>query len=140
MEFVQHCSCKIARCTPIHSIIIPLEIHYDLAESNEILYCLIPSNIGIAGKENEDHKAKDSLNLHPTNFPLPYSNGKPFINRHTLKSGKCYGITVLDSTISTSTTKCQTRRSRACSFAYWTHTDHTLISFKTRRKTVLLWM
>ena len=29
-----------------------------------------------------DQKAKDSLNLHPTNFPLPYSNFKPFITRH----------------------------------------------------------
>ena len=27
-----------------------------------------------------DPKAKDSLNLHPTNFPLPYSNFKTFIN------------------------------------------------------------
>ena len=84
MEFVQHCSCKIARCTPIHYIIIPLEIYHDLAEFNEIFYCWIPSHIGIAGKENEDQKAKDSLNLHPTNFPLPHSNGKPFINRHIL--------------------------------------------------------
>ena len=29
-----------------------------------------------------DQKAKDSLNLHPTNFPLPFSNFKPFINRY----------------------------------------------------------
>ena len=29
-----------------------------------------------------DQKAKDSLNLHPTNFLLPYPNFKPFINRH----------------------------------------------------------
>ena len=83
MEFVQLCSCNIARCTPIHFIIIPLEKH-DLEECNEILYCWIPSHIGIAGIENVDQKAKVSLNLHPTNFPLPYSNGKPFINRHIL--------------------------------------------------------
>ena len=29
-----------------------------------------------------DQKAKDSLNLDPTNFLLPYSNFKPFINRY----------------------------------------------------------
>ena len=29
-----------------------------------------------------DQKAKYSLNLHPTNFLLPYSNFKPFINRY----------------------------------------------------------
>ena len=29
-----------------------------------------------------DQKAKDSLNLHPTNFPLPFSNFNHFINRY----------------------------------------------------------
>ena len=29
-----------------------------------------------------DQKAKYSLNLHPPNFPLPFSNFKPFINRY----------------------------------------------------------
>ena len=61
-----------------------LEKHHDLAECNEILYCWIPSHIGIAGNENVDQKAKYSLNLHPTNFPLPYSNFKPFTNRHII--------------------------------------------------------
>ena len=56
-----------------------LEKHHDLAECNEIVYCSIPSHIGIAGNANVDQKAKDSLHLHPTNFPLPYSNFKPFI-------------------------------------------------------------
>ena len=59
-----------------------LEKHHDFAKCNEIVYCWIPSHIGIAGNENVDlEKAKDSLNLHPTNFPLPYSNFKLFINR-----------------------------------------------------------
>ena len=31
-----------------------------------------------------DQKAKDSLNLHPTNFSLPYANFKSFINRYIL--------------------------------------------------------
>ena len=57
-----------------------LEKHYDLAEYNEIVYCWIPSHISIAGNETVDQKAKDSLNLHPTKFLFPYSNGKPFIN------------------------------------------------------------
>ena len=45
-----------------------------------------------------------------------------------------------DWTISTSNKKCQTRRSCASSFAYWSYKDHTLVSFKTRRATILFWM
>ena len=36
-----------------------------------MVYCWIHSHIGIACNESVDQKAKDSLNLHPTNFPLP---------------------------------------------------------------------
>ena len=50
-----------------------LEKHHDLSELNEIVYCWIPSHIGIAGNESVDQKAKDSLNLHPANFSLPYA-------------------------------------------------------------------
>ena len=57
-----------------HSCKILYEKHHDLAESNEI--------VCIAGNENVDQKANYSLNLHPTNFLLPYSNFKPFINRY----------------------------------------------------------
>ena len=56
------------------------ERYYDLAEYNEKVICWIPSHISIAGDENVDQKAKDSLNLHPTNFLFPYSNFEPFIN------------------------------------------------------------
>ena len=31
-----------------------------------------------------DQKAKDSLNLHPTDFSIPYTNFKSFINRYIL--------------------------------------------------------
>ena len=61
-----------------------LEKHHDLSEFNEIVYCWIPSHIGIAGNESVDQKAKDSLHLHPINFPLPYTNFKSFINRYIL--------------------------------------------------------
>ena len=62
-----------------------LEKHHDLAECNEIIYCWIPSHIGIVGNENVDQKAKDALNVHPTNILLPYSIFKPFINRYIVK-------------------------------------------------------
>ena len=63
-----------------------LEKQHDLSIYNEIIYCWIPSYIGIPGNENVDLKAKESLNLHPTNFPIQFSNFKPFINRYILNN------------------------------------------------------
>ena len=37
-----------------------------------------------AGNESVDQNSKDSLNLHPTNFSIPYANFKSFINRYIL--------------------------------------------------------
>ena len=64
--------------------VLLLEKHHELSELNEIVYCWIPSHIGIAGNESVDQKAKDSLNLHPTNFSIPYANFKSFINWYIL--------------------------------------------------------
>ena len=51
-----------------------------------MIYCWIPSYIGISGNENMDQKTKESLNLHLTNFPIQFSNFKRLINRYILNN------------------------------------------------------
>ena len=43
-----------------------------------VIYCWIPSHIGIYGNEKVDKNAKDSLNLEPTDFKIPFNNFKTF--------------------------------------------------------------
>ena len=103
------------------------EKHHDLAECNEIVYCWIPSHIGIAGNKNVDQKAKDSLNLHPTNILLPYSNFKPFINRYIVNKWQLLWNNSLGNKLfeinlvirqSQPIVRMSDKKNCACSFAY----------------------
>ena len=56
--------------------------HHTISELKTIIYCWVPSHIGIYGNEKVDKNAKESLNLEETLFKIPYFNFKPFINEY----------------------------------------------------------
>ena len=59
-----------------------LQKHHTISKYKTIVYCWIPSHIGIRNNERVDKKAKESLNLQQTVFKIPFNNFKPFINRY----------------------------------------------------------
>ena len=59
-----------------------LQKHHTISKYKTIVYCWIPSHIGIRNNERVDKKAKESLNLEQTVFKIPCNNFKPFINRY----------------------------------------------------------
>ena len=56
--------------------------HHEISASKSVIYCWIPSHIGIYGNEKVDKSAKESLNLEVTDFKIPFNNFKPFINKY----------------------------------------------------------
>ena len=61
-----------------------LEKHREIAKTNEIIFCWLPSHINIHGNETADRKAKEALNLNMSTFKIPFNNFKPFINKYIL--------------------------------------------------------
>ena len=56
--------------------------HHSISEKKTIVYCWVPSRVGIYGNEQVDKKAKESLSLEQTDFKIPFVNFKPFINEY----------------------------------------------------------
>ena len=54
--------------------------HNDLAELNNIVFCWLPSHVGIEGKEKADIAAKSALTLNISGLKIPFTDFKPCIN------------------------------------------------------------
>ena len=54
----------------------------ELSSSYNIVYCWLPSHIGIRGNEEADRAAKMALSLEPSDFKLSYSDFKPCIKKY----------------------------------------------------------
>ena len=46
--------------------------HHEILSSKTVIYCWIPSHIGIYGNEKVDKNAKESLYLDQTDFKIPF--------------------------------------------------------------------
>ena len=78
LKSLNHTSSKIPKIQNV------IEKHHELAKTKEILFCWLPSHVGIKGNEAADVKAKASLDLEISNFKLPCTDFKLFINRYIL--------------------------------------------------------
>jgi len=69
-------------------------IHHLHLKNYDLVFCWIPSHIGITGNEKADQAAKSVLNLpNITSYPLPYSDITSSIKIHTyLPCGNTFGI------------------------------------------------
>ena len=54
--------------------------HNDLAELNNIVFCWLPSHVGIEGNEKSDIAAKSALTLNISGLKIPFTDFKPCIN------------------------------------------------------------
>ena len=61
-----------------------LEKHNEISKTKEIVFCWLPSHVGIIGNETADRRAKESLKLDISVFKIPFDNFKPCINKYIL--------------------------------------------------------
>ena len=54
--------------------------HHTLCKEKSLVFCWVPSHVGIRGNEEADRAAKASLELHQSSIKLPYTDFKPNIN------------------------------------------------------------
>ena len=73
---------------------IILRLHY--MSHKQIIFCWLPSHVGIRGNDKADKVAKSALSLQPSNLKLPYTDFKPAINKYLLNKWQLIWNTDVD--------------------------------------------
>ena len=68
-----------------------MEKHHELSKTKEILFCWLPSHVGIKGNEAADVKAKASLDLEISNFNLHVQILNLLSTGTSYPNGSCHG-------------------------------------------------
>ena len=66
-----------------------------ICETVDLVFCWLPSHIGISGNEEADKAAKDALLLDVLSFNVPFNDFKPLINNFIGNFGSNLGATLL---------------------------------------------
>ena len=65
------------------NILSALEKLHNISEDGkEVVFCWIPSHVGIKGNDRADAAAKAALQLPITNYKVPYTDNRMYINRY----------------------------------------------------------
>ena len=63
-----------------NSVIQAIILRLHNMSHKQIIFCWLPSHVGIRGNKKADKAAKSALSLQPSNLKLPYTDFKPGIN------------------------------------------------------------
>ena len=75
-----------------HPLVLDVLEKYSALINKTVLFCWVPSHVGIRGHELADAAAKAALNERLTIMTLPYSDFKPLVKRFIQVNGLISGL------------------------------------------------